>query len=390
MDCDGDSARFASTVVRDSSGIRIVENVGYRWPGGRGWYLAPAPLLDIGVLEGDLDYQFFRITGALRLDDGRIVVANHGTSELRFFDEAGTFISSSAGKGGGPGESEELFWPMVLTGDSIASYDWRNQRISVFNWNGRFVRSFVLRFLPQVVGFPDYIAPFADGTLLITAMLAMESLETENGVERETELYVRCDREGLVVDTLGRFPGDERYAVESEEGTVSGGRAFGRASQTAVSGNGFYFGSSDSYEIGYYSVDGSLERLIRLARPNRKVTDDDIERYREEELRGTRDSRDRQLAEILLSDMPFPATMRAYGRFIVDAEGNLWVAEYRPSDDDQPAWNVFDPHGVLLGVVQTPRRFYITQIGSDFVLGRALDEIDVEHVQMYELKRRWR
>jgi hypothetical protein len=36
-------------------------------------------------------------------------------------------------------------------------------------------------------------------------------------------------------------------------------------------------------------------------------------------------------------------------------------------------------------VVETPPRFRIFQIGSDFMLGRWRDELDVDHVRMYEL-----
>ncbi len=39
----------------------------------------------------------------------------------------------------------------------------------------------------------------------------------------------------------------------------------------------------------------------------------------------------------------------------------------------------------MLGVVETPPRFQISQIGSDFMLGRWRDELGVEHVRMYEL-----
>jgi sugar lactone lactonase YvrE len=69
----------------------------------------------------------------------------------------------------------------------------------------------------------------------------------------------------------------------------------------------------------------------------------------------------------------------------VDAEGNLWVADYRRPGDDQPRWTVFDPTGAMLGVVETPERFSIHQIGSDFVLGSWADDMDVEHVRLYRL-----
>ncbi len=77
--------------------------------------------------------------------------------------------------------------------------------------------------------------------------------------------------------------------------------------------------------------------------------------------------------------------MPAYRSLVVDTEGNLWVEEYRRPGDDQPRWTVFNLDGEMLGLVETPPRFSIYQIGSDFVLGRWHDDLDVEHVQLYEL-----
>ncbi|UCF19485.1 MAG: hypothetical protein JSU87_16435 [Gemmatimonadota bacterium] len=77
--------------------------------------------------------------------------------------------------------------------------------------------------------------------------------------------------------------------------------------------------------------------------------------------------------------------MPAYSDIVVDLEGNLWVGEYRRPGDDQPRWTVFDPDGVMLGIVETPQRFRIFEIGGDYVLGRGVDELDVEHIHVYRL-----
>jgi hypothetical protein len=48
---------------------------------------------------------------------------------------------------------------------------------------------------------------------------------------------------------------------------------------------------------------------------------------------------------------------------------------------------VFDRDGRYLGTVETPAGFYVHQIGADFVLGRWLDELDVEYVSMHRLEK---
>lgn len=44
-----------------------------------------------------------------------------------------------------------------------------------------------------------------------------------------------------------------------------------------------------------------------------------------------------------------------------------------------------DPEGRLLGQIDLPYRFTVYEIGSDYVLGRRVDELDVEHVELYGL-----
>ena len=104
VSCAGGEGGGAAFTERDSAGVTIVENVRGSWSEAQSWRLSPEPAVDIGVLEGAPEYQLFRVGGALRLDDGRIVVANGGTGELRFYDEAGSYLSASGRKGEGPGE----------------------------------------------------------------------------------------------------------------------------------------------------------------------------------------------------------------------------------------------------------------------------------------------
>ena len=51
-------------------------------------------------------------------------------------------------------------------------------------------------------------------------------------------------------------------------------------------------------------------------------------------------------------------------------------------------WTVFDPEGRVLGFVETPEGLWIWEIGEDYILGRADDELGVESVQLWPLERR--
>lgn len=89
----GDRADTAP-VVRDSAGITIVENSAPAWRPGEGWRIAAEPEVEIGVLEGEAPYQLYRVRDAVRLPDGRIVIANGGSNELRYFAPDGRWLGT--------------------------------------------------------------------------------------------------------------------------------------------------------------------------------------------------------------------------------------------------------------------------------------------------------
>jgi hypothetical protein len=72
---------------------------------------------------------------------------------------------------------------------------------------------------------------------------------------------------------------------------------------------------------------------------------------------------------------------------MADALGYLWVADFNPPGDDNSAWTIFDPAGVLSGRVTTPRDFGILEVGVDYLLGVYRDELGVEYLHQYALER---
>lgn len=375
----------SAAVVTDSAGIQIVESTGFSWPEGHGWRLGDEPTLDIGILEGDPAYEFFQIAGARRLTDGRVVVADAGAFEIRYYDPGGSHLLSIGREGGGPGEFGGIMSITSTSEDTLLVYDWRNRRISYFDPHGSLARSVQLRFLAESGGFPMIVAPFEDGTVLIGLRTYFGTGEFETGLSRDEIVYLRSDPEGTLMDTLAVRPGGEMHGMAQENRRILGDRPFGRYPQYAVFGNGFFHGSSDRYEIEFIDNTGRLLRSLRRPVPNMEVTSADIEAYKQEQIENAGDERQRQIRRTLFEAVTFPDVFPAYSSFLADADGNLWVAVYRRPGDDQPRWTVFDRDGHALGEVRTPERFRILQIGADFALGRWTDDLDVQHVLMFEL-----
>lgn len=375
----------STAVVTDSAGIQLVESRDFSWLQGHGWRLGDEPTMDIGILEGDPAYEFFRIAGARCLTDGRVVVAEAGAFEIRYYDPRGSHLLSTGREGGGPGEFAGILSIAATPEDTVLVYDWRNQRISYFDPSGALARSVRLQFLTELGGYPMIVQPFVDGTVLVGVRTYFGSGGFETGLSRDEIVYLRSDAEGTVIDTLAVRPGGEMYAMAQGNRRIVGDLPFGHYPQHAVFGNAFFHGSGDSYEIEFVDNTGRLLRSLRRPVTNMQITGADIEAYKREQLENVGDERQRQIQETLFEAVTFPDAFPAYGSFLADADGNLWVAVYRRPGDEQPRWTVFDRDGRMSGEVQTPERFRIFQIGADFVLGSWADDLDIQHVLMFEL-----
>ena len=223
-------------LVRDSSGVTIVENESPAWAEGEEWHAGREPILDLGVMDGDTVYQFFQVAGAVQMPDGRLAVGNSGTGEIRFYDGAGTFLGTTQGKGSGPGEFEDIFFLEKTRGDSLLAYDWRNRRLSVMDPHGKFARSFEFTILTTAGGFPIVTEPFPDGDILLATDMFSAATEPTVGAKRDSAVYYIIGPDGETVTTLGSYPGGESYETTDGENWVGGGLVFGRFGYAAVSG----------------------------------------------------------------------------------------------------------------------------------------------------------
>ena len=106
-------AEAAQTPIRDSAGIVIVENARRAADSRLGWQVSPDPVLSIGTVGGTEYVQLHQVDDALRLRDGRIVVANAGSHRLLVFDDQGDYVAAWGQRGQGPGDftfQKSLVW----------------------------------------------------------------------------------------------------------------------------------------------------------------------------------------------------------------------------------------------------------------------------------------
>jgi len=390
--CGGDmngDAHAAGPVVRDSAGVRIVENSVPAWSEGTGWRLSAEPTLEIGMLDGPPEYQFGAISGVTRLRDGTVVVADRQANHLRFFDPEGGHVRTAGREGGGPGEFRMVTLLRSAGNDSVVTFDVGNRRISVFAPDGTFMRSIPIQGDTQVT-FPIPLARFADGSFLVNGGAPGASSSGDGASRRPVSLYRLTPESGL--SHIARFLGNEAF-VQTEgnskrQQVSTQALPFARSSAFVAGDSILYAGDTDRFEIGRYAASGELLSIIRRSTPAREVTPADIDAFKRESLRTRAPgSPGRARMERALAEMPYPATMPAFSTLGTDPGRNLWVLEYEPIPDTPGTWTVFDPTGTMLGTVATPARLQVVEIGDDYVLGVWKDELDVQTVRLYALEK---
>ncbi len=381
----GEGARGPTAVVTDSAGVEIVTSSAPAWKPGEAWTIDTTPLLDIGGSATDPHFDLLQVAGATRLNDGRVAVLNSGTSDVRYYDSTGTWLSSSGRKGQGPGEFEMAGALFHLPGDSLVVYDYQLRRMSRLAPDGSFLPSVSVaegRGGPMVIP----MGRLADGSWAATIGNVF-TMETRAGVARPRLVLLHVAPDMIqVTDTITVLLDNEAWV----ETGGSGEQRFmsvrslplGLSSPSTVGDSLIFAGDAAQYVIGVYRPDGTLVRSIRYQGPRTPVTDDILERVKASELEGVSDH-DRAEAEARWAKMPKPKELPAFDAFLVDADGNLWVSEGRALPTDPADADVFDPAGKLLGRVPLPAGFALSEVGHDYMLGVWKDDDGLEHVRMY-------
>ncbi|HEX6912158.1 MAG TPA: hypothetical protein VF142_17275, partial [Longimicrobium sp.] len=169
---------------------------------------------------------------------------------------------------------------------------------------------------------------------------------------------------------------------------------FGRDSYLATGADQAYVGESDAFRVDVTDTAGTVRMRIRRRGRLREVSRADLGVARAA-AEARRRERAAEVARVSggaarapeFGEVPARSTLPAFDQLVADAAGNLWVRDYRVDPDAPSRWSVFDPGGRWLGQVEMPAGVTVLQIGADWVLGRARDELEVESVRLYRLQK---
>ncbi len=378
----------AQGVLRDSLGIRIVENVS---PASVRvtFSVDTVPRVTIGRSSSDPNYQLDRVSGATLLPNKQIAVGLARDAQVRVFDSAGRFVRAIGRKGNGPGEFSQITGVGRFSGDTLLLTDGSRLRVAMVSSVGEFIAEF-------------RTAPTPRGCCLRNgSFIGLVPDRSSSGAMSPTRRRFAVVGFRLVAgipaaDTLAHVLGNDpilsvpvqsAMRVDNARGATSVftlSAPFGRTTSVAVFGQGFVVGDGTKYEISVFSVGGALTQLIRASAEEVPITPAMRRRFEADVTRKlTGAVRDGHSAA--LTAYSYPSRAPAFRNIKVDDTGRLWIEQYPMPGEQQTTWAVFSPAGLLLGRAITPAKYDVQWIGSDRVIATEMggDGLEVLHVLRY-------
>ncbi len=363
------------------------------------WQLAPRPALSIGGADGVGPTEFSGIGGVVRVSDGRIVVADAGSTQLRIFGADGRFANTIARNGSGPGEMRGVDG-LFYSSDSLYARD-SFGGVHVFTSSATYARS--VRF---VVGPGRSFGVHPQGVMAAGALVGLRSARDVRTSSDGVQLgeIRRLAGDGVGVRVLAQSPSDIRYRLASGR---SGSLGFSPSLVLVAFPREACFAHTAAFVITCVDSLGAGTRTLRdVARP-RAVSDSMKRAWRDAMSGKLPDGGSRYVGSLrehreqVAKEARFADRLPVIGRLLAAQTGDLWVSEYQPSDGilsgtgDAPGspagpttWRIYSPTNVLRATLVTPARFRVFDAGDGWVLGVSRDEDDIERVELWTVQAR--
>ncbi len=431
--CDrspGGSAEVAGApaTVWDSAGIEIVESHAPEYPPGQFWTLDEEPEIVLGggrdggggagggeaapggvggTAARDPAQLIWQVVGIARLEDGRVAVLSQGNHRLYLFEPSGELSRVIGGRGEGPGEFDRPQLLQYLAPDTLVVWDYWFAPASYFDTGGTLLRERTIDLLEVMERVPgstaeSQVIPLANGSFVVWGGPEPASPPPPGAFYRPPVDLALVDS-SYTARSLGSWELWQFWIPET-----NADRAFLPISlvdlHIAVGGDppSIYIGDGERNDIQQFSADGSLVRIIRRAAGPVPVSEKGREAWMallEEMFLGS-DLEDffGMSWEDLSRGMPRREAYPPVAGLVVDTDGNLWVREWSAAEPGMPdQWSVFSPDGRWLGVVRgVPDLFLCHQrmsrcwVDRDFLLAVRKDELGVEWVEGYRIRRNGR
>jgi hypothetical protein len=327
-----------------------------------------APVLRIAA-EGAGRPLIGRVTHAVRMRDGSLVVADDAEYTLHWFDAAGRFRFTRGREGAGPGEFRSIRWMSTCAQDSLYVYDAMQDRVAVYASDGRYVRQ------RSAIGFVNIEACAPDGTMV---GITFTTTSAPGSVQRGAIIALRASNQ---IDTLQtntvlsqNIPLGVRLRIAV--GREANGRPI------------VVYGVGDSAQLTVRSLDRPpATRAIGVGVANRIPTTaqyDAAVDYWATRIPGT--SAEQDVMRAYMRRLPKATQLPAYAALLVDPATRLLWVQRSHAGDGETVLERRTLAGALQGLVRLPADVTVFDVRDGYLVGRVSDATSGEEaVVVYRL-----
>ncbi len=380
--------RPALASVRDSAGVSIVDHGLVDLAALPQLRVAEAPLVRIGVTDGDEAYQFNRIADATLRADGSIAVLD-ASRTLRVFDSTGTLRWTTGRSGDGPGEFRAPLRVEALAAagtapDTLLVWDIRHGRFSLFVESVGLVGEAQL---PTLAGRAAWLG-LLDGREALFEQRAFERT-TEGAREalRTPTTLLRADASRSVVTELGSPPQTLQYQEGNDPDGAFSPAIFAEFVRFAPAGDGYWIGDPEFTQLQRVGLNGD-RRIVRWRGEDRAVTSADVDAVTGIWLAESRTQAQRDAIARYAATHPRAAQFPAFDTLLVGDDGALWLRDHvrEHEDDGVRRWTRLSRDGrAFTARLEHAAALQLLRVRDSEILAVEKDALDVEHLVRYRL-----
>jgi hypothetical protein len=327
------------------------------------------------------DEEFVELSGAAALDEGAIVAGDHRTGLLHTISPSGQPTRRIGRRGSGPGELSALDGMGGSSGLGVWLFDASNQRIVLRDEAGELRDTKPIRYPTGLASWPMVVGLVSpDEIILVEKHRPVPMGQTPGSLLRDSTRITRLSLSTRTLFALGTFPLADIYVSPKGAGRIYGA-PYGPALNAAPlpGGSGLLIGFSDSMKIWRLTADG--QKSVILSRDLVAQTIPESIRKSSRTPKGRGRATDEDLPENFI-----PRRYPAFAKVLGDDRGGVWIQQYQVEEDRQPLWAVFNPDGILRGLVLLPPRFHLLLVLGDDIVGVHRSSDDVEVLQRLRLQ----
>jgi hypothetical protein len=350
--------------------------------------LSERPLVRIGQ-EGDSTAEFTRITGAIELPSGQIVVSDARSAYIRVFRPDGRFERNLGRVGAGPGEFRNVTL-LPPAGDTVLVWDAGLRRLTLYSPQGRLAGS--LRVTASGGSRPiGLVGRLPNGRWLVATSYVPSLMRSGGTYADSVRVGTIAASGGGDVAWIGWYPGATFWVWKpnagSDHGESVGFARFGAITRVLTSGANIVIASGGTNEIHVLDATGRIvRRLSTPARP-KLIADAERARARDAALAQAESERSRALIEASYARSATPAAGPAFDD-VRAVRGDLWIQKFTTDPAAPQQYTVIRLDGTVVGQLMLPSRARLIDAGTNYAWVVTTDDDGVERLEKYAIRRR--